>query len=187
MCLLLCYIRASPTGTLNRALTLFFEARQKNSSSTGPQLKSLLYGGPKIFLLSPISHGYVGSSLLYDWKFFSLPRNNFSPLARPTPSRTAAFNLFVCNYLSLLDPLYVSAAFGRADLAAATYSISHLSEILASIRTFRLTRDCASDRVAMQAHLSCRPGGLVAMSTAPSSALRPPPRWDAPSHRRLVE
>ncbi|KAF0907384.1 hypothetical protein E2562_015876 [Oryza meyeriana var. granulata] len=23
----------------------------------GPQLKSLLYGGPKIFLLSPISHG----------------------------------------------------------------------------------------------------------------------------------
>ncbi|KAF0933944.1 hypothetical protein E2562_021010 [Oryza meyeriana var. granulata] len=114
---------------------------------------------------------------------FCTIHNNFSLRARPTPSRTAAFNLFVCNYRFLLDPLYVSAAFSRADLATATYSISHLSEILAPIRTFRLTRD----RAAMQAHLSRRPGELVAMSTAPSSALFPSPQWDAPSHRRLVE
>ncbi|KAF0893979.1 hypothetical protein E2562_033394 [Oryza meyeriana var. granulata] len=82
-------------------------------------------------------------------KVFSLPRNNFSPRARPTPSRAAAFNLFVCNYRSLLDPLYVSAAFSRANLAAATYIISRLSEILAPIRTFHLTRDHAADRAAM--------------------------------------
>ncbi|KAF0912557.1 hypothetical protein E2562_015253, partial [Oryza meyeriana var. granulata] len=166
-----------------------------------PQLESLLYGAPKIFLLSPISHGYVGSSLFYGWKFFSYPRNNFSPRAHPTPSRAAAFNLFVCNHRSLLDPLYVSVVFGRADLVAATYSISRLSEILAPIRTFRLTRDRAADRTAMQAHLFRRPGGLVVCPEGTTcrepflpphwpcllSALCPPPQWDTPSHRRLVK
>ncbi|KAG8061653.1 hypothetical protein GUJ93_ZPchr0003g16678 [Zizania palustris] len=80
-------------------------------------------------------------------------------------SSLADFKLFVCNHRSLLDPLYVSGTAGRTDLAAATYSISHLSEILAPIRTFRLIRDRAADRAAMQAQLS-RPaadggGGLV--------------------------
>lgn len=73
-------------------------------------------------------------------------------------------NLFACNHRSLLDPLCVSAAAGRADLAAATYSISRLSELLSPIPTFRLTRDRAADRAAMQAQLSTssgRPGGLV--------------------------
>lgn len=73
-------------------------------------------------------------------------------------------NLFACNHRSLLDPLCVSAAAGRADLAAATYSISRLSELLSPIPTFRLTRDRAADRAAMQAQLSAssgRPGGLV--------------------------
>uniref|UniRef100_J3KZE7 Phospholipid/glycerol acyltransferase domain-containing protein n=2 Tax=Oryza brachyantha TaxID=4533 RepID=J3KZE7_ORYBR len=72
---------------------------------------------------------------------------------------SSAHNLFVSNHRSLVDPLYVSAATGRADLAAATYSISRLSEILAPMRTFRLTRDRATDRTAMQAHLSSRSGG----------------------------
>ncbi|TKV90353.1 hypothetical protein SEVIR_9G022800v4 [Setaria viridis] len=72
----------------------------------------------------------------------------------------AATNLFACNHRSLLDPLYVAAAAGRADLAAATYSISRLSEVLSPIPTFRLTRDRAADRAAMQAKLS-RSGGLV--------------------------
>ncbi|KAF0901761.1 hypothetical protein E2562_006227 [Oryza meyeriana var. granulata] len=74
-------------------------------------------------------------------------------------SSAAAHSLFVCNHRSLVDPLYVSAATGRADLAAATYSISRLSEILAPIRTFRLTRDRATDRAAMQAHLPPRHPG----------------------------
>ncbi|KAI5009285.1 hypothetical protein ZWY2020_011380 [Hordeum vulgare] len=72
-------------------------------------------------------------------------------------------NLFACNHRSLLDPLCVSAAAGRRDLAAATYSISRLSEMLAPIPTFRLTRDRAADRAAMQAQLARRGGrgGLV--------------------------
>ncbi|KAL5219310.1 hypothetical protein ABZP36_019994 [Zizania latifolia] len=72
-------------------------------------------------------------------------------------SSLADSKLFVCNHRSLLDPLYVSGTAGRTDLAAATYSISRLSEILAPIRTFRLTRDRSADRAAMQAQLS-RPG-----------------------------
>ncbi|CAN6322076.1 unnamed protein product [Urochloa humidicola] len=68
-------------------------------------------------------------------------------------------NLFACNHRSLLDPLYVAAAAGRADLAAATYSISRLSEILSPIPTFRLTRDRAADRAAMQAKLGSGGGG----------------------------
>ncbi|XP_040377597.1 probable glycerol-3-phosphate acyltransferase 3 [Oryza brachyantha] len=79
-------------------------------------------------------------------------------IAASSLSAARAFDLFVCNHRCLLDPLYVSAVSGRADLAAATYSISRLSEILAPIRTFRLTRDRAADRAAMQAHLSRRPG-----------------------------
>jgi glycerol-3-phosphate acyltransferase len=73
---------------------------------------------------------------------------------------SASKSLFACNHRSLLDPLYVAAAAGRKDLAAATYSISRLSEALSPIPTFRLTRDRAADRAAMHARLrSC--GGLV--------------------------
>ncbi|CAN6297174.1 unnamed protein product [Urochloa humidicola] len=81
--------------------------------------------------------------------------------AKTSTETAAATNLFACNHRSLLDPLYVSAAAGRADLAAATYSISRLSEILSPIPTFRLTRDRAADRAAMQAKLSGAAGGLV--------------------------
>ncbi|PAN44182.1 hypothetical protein PAHAL_9G022900 [Panicum hallii] len=72
---------------------------------------------------------------------------------------SAATNLFACNHRSLLDPLYVAVVAGRADLAAATYSISRLSEILSPIPTFRLTRDRAADCAAMQAKLSGGGGG----------------------------
>ncbi|OEL33896.1 putative glycerol-3-phosphate acyltransferase 3 [Dichanthelium oligosanthes] len=74
-------------------------------------------------------------------------------------SSAASTNLFACNHRSLIDPLYVAAGAGRTDLAAATYSISRLSEVLSPIPTFRLTRDRAADRAAMQAKLSRGPGG----------------------------
>ncbi|KAM0840557.1 hypothetical protein ACQ4PT_059570 [Festuca glaucescens] len=82
----------------------------------------------------------------------------------PSPELAAGGNkknnsLFACNHQSLLDPLCVSAAARRRDLAAATYSISRLSELLSPIPTFRLTRDRASDRAAMQAQLFRRSGG----------------------------
>ncbi|GJN22780.1 hypothetical protein PR202_gb10377 [Eleusine coracana subsp. coracana] len=74
-------------------------------------------------------------------------------------TRKTTTNLFACNHRSLLDPLYIAAALGRAGLAAATYSISRVSEALSPIPTFRLTRDRAADRAAMDAKLSG--GGLV--------------------------
>ncbi|CAN6280707.1 unnamed protein product [Urochloa humidicola] len=93
------------------------------------------------------------------------------PNANPSSETAAATNnnLFACNHRSLLDPLYVSAAAGRADLAAATYSISRLSEILSPIPTFRLTRDRAADRAAMQAKLSgaARGGGRGGLVVCP--------------------
>ncbi|TVU46004.1 hypothetical protein EJB05_05517, partial [Eragrostis curvula] len=80
-------------------------------------------------------------------------------ISNPSSSASSATNLFACNHRSLLDPLYIAAGAGRADLAAATYSISRLSEALSPIVTFRLTRDRAADRAAMKARLSS--SGLV--------------------------
>jgi glycerol-3-phosphate acyltransferase len=47
--------------------------------------------------------------------------------------------LFVCSHRTLLDPIFLSVAAGRR-VSAVTYSISRVSEILAPIRTVRLTR-----------------------------------------------
>lgn len=52
--------------------------------------------------------------------------------------------LYVCNHRTLLDPLYLSIAL-RKDLIAVTYSLSRLSEILAPIKTVRLTRNRDQD------------------------------------------
>ncbi|GLT43099.1 hypothetical protein SLA2020_170710 [Shorea laevis] len=48
--------------------------------------------------------------------------------------------LYVCNHRTLLDPLYVSFSLQK-DLTAVTYSLSRVSELLAPIRTVRLTRN----------------------------------------------
>lgn len=47
--------------------------------------------------------------------------------------------LFVCSHRTLLDPIFLSIAV-RRKVTAVTYSISRLSEVLAPIRTVRLTR-----------------------------------------------
>uniref|UniRef100_A0A0D9V0D4 Phospholipid/glycerol acyltransferase domain-containing protein n=1 Tax=Leersia perrieri TaxID=77586 RepID=A0A0D9V0D4_9ORYZ len=83
-----------------------------------------------------------------------------SPSPSPSPAADQC-RLFVSNHRSIVDALYISAATGRDDLAAATYGISRLSEILSPIRTFRLTRRRAADLAAMRAHLSGGGGGLV--------------------------
>jgi glycerol-3-phosphate acyltransferase len=61
--------------------------------------------------------------------------------------------LYVCNHRTLLDPIVVAAALGKA-VTAVTYSLSPVSEMIAPIRTARLTRDREQDRRNMAALLA---------------------------------
>ncbi|KAF5204443.1 Glycerol-3-phosphate acyltransferase [Thalictrum thalictroides] len=70
-----------------------------------------------------------------------------------TPISTTNGLLYVCNHRTLLDPLYLSTALGR-PLTAVTYSLSRMSEIIAPIKTVRLTRDRQQDSNIMEKMLS---------------------------------
>lgn len=61
--------------------------------------------------------------------------------------------LFVCTHRTLLDPVILATVLGRR-VAAVTYSISRLSEILSPIPTVQLTRDRDVDAARMRAELS---------------------------------
>ncbi|KAG2612359.1 hypothetical protein PVAP13_4KG265400 [Panicum virgatum] len=65
----------------------------------------------------------------------------------------AGGRLCVCNHRTLLDPIAVAAGLNR-PVAAVTYSVSPVSELLAPIRTARLTRDRDEDRRRMEALLA---------------------------------
>ncbi|GLJ53947.1 hypothetical protein SUGI_1152970 [Cryptomeria japonica] len=52
--------------------------------------------------------------------------------------------LYVCSHRTLLDPIFLTTALGK-PVAAVTYSISRMSEILSPIKTVRLTRNRARD------------------------------------------
>lgn len=64
---------------------------------------------------------------------------SFPKTSSPAPPNTNG-HLYVCNHRTLLDPLYLSFAL-KKDLIAVTYSLSRFSEILAPIKTVRLTRN----------------------------------------------
>ncbi|KAJ4956970.1 hypothetical protein NE237_013753 [Protea cynaroides] len=85
-----------------------------------------------------------------------------TPNSSPNPIISAATSnqgfLYVCNHRTLLDPLYLSAAINK-PLTAVTYSLSRMSEILAPIRTVRLTRDRDEDAKMMKKLL--KEGDLV--------------------------
>ncbi|OIT28738.1 glycerol-3-phosphate acyltransferase 1 [Nicotiana attenuata] len=61
--------------------------------------------------------------------------------------------LYVCTHRTLLDPVILSTFLGK-PLTAVTYSLSKMSEILAPIKTVRLTRSRSKDAEAMQRLLS---------------------------------
>ncbi|KAF6990467.1 hypothetical protein CFC21_007654 [Triticum aestivum] len=61
--------------------------------------------------------------------------------------------LFVCTHRTLMDPVVLSFVLGRR-VAAVTYSLSRLSEILSPIPTVRLTRDRDTDAARMRAELA---------------------------------
>ncbi|KAK1376516.1 PlsC domain-containing protein [Heracleum sosnowskyi] len=52
--------------------------------------------------------------------------------------------LFICSHRTLLDPIFLSTALGR-PIAAVTYSVSRLSELISPIKTVRLSRDRTTD------------------------------------------
>lgn len=64
-----------------------------------------------------------------------------------------AGRLYVCNHRTLLDPIIVAAALGK-PVTAVTYSLSPVSELIAPIRTARLTRDREKDQRNMAAVLA---------------------------------
>ncbi|KAJ1393376.1 Phospholipid/glycerol acyltransferase [Sesbania bispinosa] len=68
-------------------------------------------------------------------------------------------HLYVCNHRTLLDPLYISFVLRIEHLVAVTYSLSRMSEILAPIKTVRLTRNRNEDARMMNELL--RQGDLV--------------------------
>lgn len=61
--------------------------------------------------------------------------------------------LYVCNHRTLLDPLYLATTL-KTNLTALTYSLSRMSEIIAPIRTVRLTRNRDQDSDKMEKLLS---------------------------------
>ncbi|KAL6864970.1 hypothetical protein ACP4OV_016121 [Aristida adscensionis] len=61
--------------------------------------------------------------------------------------------LYVCNHRTLLDPITVAAGLNK-PVTAVTYSVSPVSELIAPIRTARLTRDRSEDRRRMAALLA---------------------------------
>ncbi|KAL7087230.1 hypothetical protein ACP275_13G054800 [Erythranthe tilingii] len=66
--------------------------------------------------------------------------------------------LHVCTHRTLLDPVFLSTSL-KKPLTAVTYSLSTMSEIMAPIRTVRLSRDRRRDGETMQRLL--REGDLV--------------------------
>ncbi|XP_072994855.1 probable glycerol-3-phosphate acyltransferase 3 [Typha latifolia] len=87
--------------------------------------------------------------------FIGMPSRFIIP---SSPSTAPTGQLYVCNHRTLLDPIYISAV-TRRNVAAATYSVSRLSEMLSPIRTIRLTRDREVDKQKMEALL--QDGNLV--------------------------
>lgn len=87
-----------------------------------------------------------------------------SGLAKDTAAKRRGV-LFVCTHRTLVDPVMLTAALQK-PVPAVTYSLSRLSEIIAPIRTVRLTRDRERDaemmsRLLEQGDLAVCPEGTT--------------------------
>ncbi|KAL5996514.1 hypothetical protein ACLOJK_026594 [Asimina triloba] len=109
-----------------------------------------------------IFRGFVGVSLPYKIgiPILAMTGMRIRPKSPPAPNSqtTLEGTLYVCNHRTLLDPVYLSAVLNK-PLTAVTYSLSRMSEILAPIKTARLTRNREEDRKRMEELL--RQGDLV--------------------------
>ncbi|KAL4326205.1 hypothetical protein GQ457_11G002240 [Hibiscus cannabinus] len=81
----------------------------------------------------------LSTPILY-YTGFHLSLSPDSSLENSNITRKTKGRLYVCNHRTLLDPLYLSFSLQK-DLTAVTYSLSRVSELLAPIKTRRLTRD----------------------------------------------
>ncbi|CAK9152870.1 unnamed protein product [Ilex paraguariensis] len=75
--------------------------------------------------------------------------NSLHSDSKPKENKPPKGLLYVCNHRTLLDPLFLSYGLKR-PFTAVTYSLSRLSELLAPIRTVRLTRDRDQDGKMME-------------------------------------
>lgn len=97
---------------------------------------------------------FIGLTFPYD---LALPICSYSglrltvskPITPPASKNNTKGLLYVCNHRTLVDPLYLCFAL-KKNLTAVTYSLSRLSEILAPIRTVRLTRNRVDDGKMME-------------------------------------
>ncbi|XP_044502062.1 probable glycerol-3-phosphate acyltransferase 3 [Mangifera indica] len=115
------------------------------------------------FLLA-IFRAFIALTLPFN---ISIPTLSFSGLSlsvnqpnrsHALPNASSKHLLYVCNHRTLLDPLYLSFTL-KKNFTAVTYSLSRMSEILAPIRTVRLTRNRDQDAKMMQSLL--KQGDLV--------------------------
>lgn len=72
---------------------------------------------------------------------------------KPPRSSNEKGVLYVCSHRTLLDPIFLSTSLEK-PVTAVTYSLSKMSEVIAPIKTVRLTRDRRQDGETMQKLLS---------------------------------
>jgi glycerol-3-phosphate acyltransferase len=93
----------------------------------------------------------IGTVLPYNVSFAASAlfgvRIRASGLAKTTAAKRRGV-LFVCTHRTLVDPVMLTVALQR-PVPSVTYSVSRLTEIIAPIRTVRLTRDRERDAAIM--------------------------------------
>ncbi|KAF4370079.1 probable glycerol-3-phosphate acyltransferase 3 [Cannabis sativa] len=137
---------------------IFHDGRLALRPSPLATLQALMWG-PIGFTLA-VARIFVAMLLPYD---ISSPILAFSGLRLTTnkPNTEGPLNpsskhkgiVYVCNHRTLVDPLYIAFTL-KNDLTAVTYSLSRFSEIIAPIKTVRLTRNRDQDSKKMEKLLS---------------------------------